>query len=64
MGEVVELQTSRDARAHDAWLAFLDLKRRADATLTIRDMAAAVRAFESFLALSIPNERERAEVLR
>lgn len=62
MGDVVHLRPETDVREHEAFLAYAMAFQHAQATGRLRDMAEAVRAYEAWLALAIPNEAERRGV--
>ena len=66
---VIDLQAERDARASSnarseaAFKAYADLYQRAVATGRLPDMAAAVRAFETWMRVAGLSEAERREIL-
>ncbi|GAA0267428.1 hypothetical protein LNAOJCKE_3015 [Methylorubrum aminovorans] len=56
---VIDLQAEREARASEAFLAYTKAKARADETRHLRDMAAAVRAWDAFITLAFPEPARR-----
>ncbi|GEL44258.1 hypothetical protein MEX01_48490 [Methylorubrum extorquens] len=60
---VVNLQSVRDARSEAAFLAYVALHERAVASGRLPDMAAAVRAFETWMRIAGLSEAERREIL-
>ena len=66
-GEVIDIRSARARVAaqgdqHGAWTAFVEARVRAEGLGPLRAWADAVRLFEVWLALAIPDPRERAEV--
>lgn len=59
---VIDLQAEREARANEAFLTYTQAKARADRTRHLRDMAEAVRAWDTFITLAFP-EPSRREAL-
>ena len=61
--QVIDLQSERDARSEAAFRAYVALHERAAATGRLPDMAAAVRAFETWMRIAGLSEAERREIL-
>lgn len=61
--QVIDLQAERDVRSEAAFQAYSDLYQRAVATGRLPDMAAAVRAFETWMRVAGLTEQQRREIL-
>lgn len=61
--QVIDLQAERDARSEAAFRTYADLYQRAVATGRLPDMAAAVRAFETWMRIAGLTETQRREIL-
>ena len=62
MGEVIPIRPQPDQREVEAYERSSAALRIAQANPTLRNMVAAVRAYEAWLAISIPNEVDRRRV--
>lgn len=62
MGDVVHLRPQADTRVAEAFMAYVAAFQRAQASGRLRDMAEAVRAYEAWLAIEIPDEASRRKV--
>jgi hypothetical protein len=62
MGDVVRLRPETDPKVGQAFMAYVAAFQRAQATGKLRDMAEAVRTYEAWLALYIPDEASRRRV--
>lgn len=62
MSNVVDMPARGIEAENRAFEQYSAALHRAQTTGKLRDMAEAVRAYEAFLALLIPNQSERSEV--
>lgn len=62
MGDVIHLRAALDAKEEDAFRAYASALLLAQATGRLRDIAAAVRAYEAWLCIAIPDEAQRRRV--
>ncbi|MCP1550682.1 MULTISPECIES: hypothetical protein [Methylorubrum] len=60
---VIDLQAERDARSEEAFRLYASLHERAVASGRLPDMAAAVRAFETWMQIAGLSEAERRRIL-